>query len=349
MDSSVVKLSEIKQGLKILKPNYHLNFGKKRIAKMKLLGKEFSTLGLLTDTIYTGGIFKRIFVENPAFGIPYISGQHIRDANPVDSSKLISKKFTPRQEDMTLHEGQILVSCAGTVGNVRLIGHELDGIIGSQDIIRVIPDNSKAHYGYIYAYLASPTAYNYIQSFIYGSVVPRIDPNTLAKLPVPMLPESRQTLIHNLIVEAMDLREKSLLNLTEAHSIFYKYLYFNGKPKNNSSISANTIRTKFQKRLDSKYYIDNGYYESQLKALGINLLKLGDLVKTPMNTAMRGKRIYVNKNGIKFLSTSELSQQNNLLIEKYLSRKTVGIDSLIVRENLILLPVPDKIFWGHVS
>ena len=61
---------------------------------------------------------------------------------------------------MTLRDEQILVSCAGTVGNTRLIGKDLDGIIGSQDIIRIIESNDKCPYGFIYAYLATPTAYN---------------------------------------------------------------------------------------------------------------------------------------------------------------------------------------------
>jgi type I restriction enzyme S subunit len=76
------------------------------------------------------------------------------------------------------------VSCAGTVGNVRLITKDLEGVIGSQDIIRVNPDDTKLPYGYLYAYLASKTAYNYMQSYIYGSVVPRIEPNTLSRLPI---------------------------------------------------------------------------------------------------------------------------------------------------------------------
>ena len=65
------------------------------------------------------------------------------NSNPLEIAKSHIQKHTPRQEDMTLRTNQILVSCAGTVGNVRLIDEDLDGIIGSQDIIRVISDNSK--------------------------------------------------------------------------------------------------------------------------------------------------------------------------------------------------------------
>ncbi|HAY3534790.1 TPA: restriction endonuclease subunit S [Elizabethkingia anophelis] len=207
----------------MLKPNFHLNFGKRRIERAKKQGLEFQSLGNVTDEVFTGGIFKRIFVDKAEYGLPYISAQHMMNSNPLDVAKIISRKFTPRQDDMSLKENQILVSCAGTVGNVKLITRDLQGVIGSQDIIRVNTDNNKLPYGYLYAFLASQTAYTYIQSFIYGSVVPRIDPNTLKKLPVPILPEATQQKIHNLIVDAAALRVEANKLLREANIKILKY------------------------------------------------------------------------------------------------------------------------------
>ena len=135
MKCTTVPFSSVLEGSNILKPNYHLNYGKKRIVRALRNENKFRPLGEITKEVYTGGIFKRVFVENEAFGLPYISAQHMMNANPLDIAKSISKKYTPRQEDMTLKYSQILVSCAGTVGNVRLIGQDLDGVIGSQDII----------------------------------------------------------------------------------------------------------------------------------------------------------------------------------------------------------------------
>ena len=141
MEIASVPYKSILSGSNIMKPNYHLNYGKKRIERAIQNKKSFTPLGDTVKDVYTGGIFKRVFVEKEEFGLPYISAQHMMNSNPLEVAKTISRKYTPRQEDMTLRASQILVSCAGTVGNVRLIGVDLDGVIGSQDIIRVISDD----------------------------------------------------------------------------------------------------------------------------------------------------------------------------------------------------------------
>jgi type I restriction enzyme, S subunit len=261
MKIAYLKIDEIRDSL-ILKPNYHLNYGKLRIAKALSAGISFCKIGDITESIYSGGIFKRIFVENSQNGIPYISGQNILDSNPLDSAKLISRKFTPRQKDMILYENQILVSCAGSVGNVRLITDDLKGVIGSQDIIRVVYNDSKSPYGFIYGYLASPTAYNYIQSFIYGSVVPRIDANTFANLPVPQFPKAKQKEIHNLIVKSAESRVKGNNILASLRNEVQKILEctlenISFKTNKSSTISIKSIK-QYEQRFDAPYYAEIG-------------------------------------------------------------------------------------------
>lgn len=238
----------------ILKPNFHLNYGKKRIENAVKNGNPFIPLREVVQDVYTGGIFKRVFVEDKKFGLPYISGQHMMNSNPLEVAKLISKKYTPRQEDMTLRESQVLVSCAGSVGSVRLIDRDLDGIIGSQDIIRVIASDSMP-YGFIYAYLSSPTAYNYIQSFIYGSVVPRIEPNTLGNLPVPKTSGQVQTQSHDLIVKSSELRAEANNILRESTSLIENIIDDRFGEFHDKGFSKRNIREILclEKRLDAPY------------------------------------------------------------------------------------------------
>ena len=337
METAAVSYKNILTGSNILKPNYHLNYGKKRINQALKKGNKFSPLGEITSQVYTGGIFKRVFVEHKDYGLPYISAQHMMNFNPLESSKIISKKYTPRQEDMTLRNTQILVSCAGTIGNVRLIGNDLDGVIGSQDIIRVISDDKKAPYGFIYAYLSTPTAYNYIQSYIYGSVVPRIEPRTLSKLPIPLIEDQIQQKSHQLIVEATTLRVEANQALDKAHLIFESVIKIKSNIGNSRKYSSRKISTNYNKRLDSAYYLKIDAPNNELGRDEYSSIELGDLVKSKMFTAQRGRRNYVTKGGIKFLSTSNISEKNPLLIEKYLSRKTDGLATLVVKKNWILI------------
>jgi len=309
-----------------------MNYGKKRIESSAYKGLHFDTLSNVTASIFTGGIFKRVFVEDEEYGYPYISATHMMNTNPLDVAKLISKKYTPRLEEMTLKTNQILVSCAGTIGNVRLITSDLSHVVGSQDIIRVNSDNTKMPYGYIYAYLASKTAYNFMQSYIYGSVVPRIEPKTLGNLPVPILPEEKQQQIHQLIVDSANLRVEANKLLKEAVE-FFKFLdtTYKAGTFNVKKISSNTINN-FKKRFDANYNIINNYVDNIKSNQKIEFIKINELTEN-IFIGPRSKRNYIS-NGIPFLSTSEMQKANPTKTEKFVNQN-VGKD-FQVKEGWLL-------------
>ncbi len=329
METTKVNLNSITKNTFILKPNFHMNFGKRRIEQARKNGLRFESLGNVVDKVFTGGIFKRVFVESSEFGLPYISAQHMMNSNPLDVAKIISKKYTPRQDDMSLKENQILISCAGTVGNVKLITSDLEGVIGSQDIIRVDVDD-KLLFGYLYSFLSSQTAYTYMQSFIYGSVVPRIEPNTLKKLPIPILPKEFQQKIHNLIVESAQLRVEANKLLKEATSVFdeLKVDYLAGSFVFNKvkiqKISSN------KKRFDANYNVISELVDEKLKNIKYVTIRSQS---SKIFIGPRSKRNYV-ATGVPFLSTSEMQKANPTKTEKFVNHKTAK--DFAVREGWIL-------------
>ena len=329
METTKVNLNSITKNTFILKPNFHMNFGKRRIEQARRNGLRFESLGNVVDKVFTGGIFKRVFVESSEFGLPYISAQHMMNSNPLDVAKIISKKYTPRQDDMSLKENQILISCAGTVGNVKLITSDLEGVIGSQDIIRVDADD-KLLFGYLYSFLSSQTAYTYMQSFIYGSVVPRIEPNTLKKLPIPILPKEFQQKIHNLIVESAQLRVEANKLLKEATSVFdeLKVDYLAGSFVFNKvkiqKISSN------KKRFDANYNVISELVDEKLKNIKYVTIRSQS---SKIFIGPRSKRNYV-ATGVPFLSTSEMQKANPTKTEKFVNHKTAK--DFAVREGWIL-------------
>lgn len=332
MDITIVSSASIVNNNWILKPNYHMNFGKKRIEKAIIKKQKFDSLGNVTSNIFTGGIFKRFFVEKEEFGFPYISAQHMMNSNPLDVAKCISKKYTPKLEEMTLKENQILVSCAGTIGNVKLITSDLTNVVGSQDIIRVNADDTILPYGYIYAYLSTKTAYSFIQSFIYGSVVPRIDPNTLAQLPVPIVDKSKIQKIHNLIVEASAMRVEANNSIKTAVAFFnfLKTDYLSGNYITDK-VSISKINN-FKKRFDANYNVITASVEKVVKNQKINFIKISDL-SNDIFIGPRTKRNYI-ENGIPFLSTSEMQKANPTRTEKFIGEKTSK--GFIVKEGWLL-------------
>jgi len=129
------------------------------------------------------GIFKRIYVEN---GIPYIKGSEIFLNNPFRRCEHLSRTRTPFVDEMTQYEGQILITCAGSVGNIKMITKEYEDqkAIGSQDIIRLISNDELFTKEYLFIYLQMPFVNDYIQSMKYGSVIERIEPFHVESIPV---------------------------------------------------------------------------------------------------------------------------------------------------------------------
>jgi type I restriction enzyme S subunit len=331
---SSINIKELTRGNgEILKPTFHLNTGKIRFMKAKNGGIKFKTLKSVTKSVYSGGIFKRMFVDKMEFGLPYISAQHMMSFNPIEDAKLISKKNTPRQEDMTLLQGQILVSCAGTIGNVRLVSKDLNGVIGSQDIIRVISDENTLSYRFIYAYLAAPTVYAYIQSFIYGSVVPRIDPKTFEQLPFPIFKNSIISYVNEKILNAEKFREKALTALKKAHN------YFDNRIKYNQGSVIRSVTfdylSQFQSRLDASFNVRFREITNLIKKSAVKYEPLNNYIKDAF-IPNRGKRIYTKK-GLKYLSSSDIFLSNPVLIEKFISLNTPKISSMVVKKGWILV------------
>lgn len=338
MKSGQIKVKRFSEGLTILKPDYYLNNGKKIISDLIEKGVKWAKLSDLTDKLYQGGIFKRIFIENGEKSFKYITASEMVKSQPLNYAKNISKKFTPWIDEMTLKNYQILVSCAGSVGNTAMVNDSYAGCIGSQEIIRI--ETTQIPYGYCYAYLSSPLVYQYIQSMIYGAVVPRISPSELGNLPVLLSSNIKQEEIHNLIVSAADFRSKASNLLKNAIDIIDSVLDLNMSKDNKiGSSSIQSILNHKQIRFDSKAYINIGVqHHGKLESKGYKFLKLKE-VGFDVSRPGIFKRIKVSENsGLPYIKGSELNKVNPFDSCEYLSKtKTPFLEKLKLRENQILL------------
>jgi len=135
----------------------------------------------------------------------------------------VSRKHTSNLDTLRLHKGWILLSRSGTIGNLAYVRSDMDGLIGSDDIIRIIADPQKILSGYLFAVLSSTLLVSLIQQKTYGAVIPHIEAHHMFNLPIPRLDPKQEKHIHNLIekaaalrVEASKLIENSQERLLEA-------------------------------------------------------------------------------------------------------------------------------------
>jgi type I restriction enzyme S subunit len=315
-----------------LNSDFHLAEG---VIYDRLIRKKLhKPLGELTSEIFCAGRSKRIYV-NKEKGIPYLGNTDISSSNQLAGCKYASKKIW-KEEKGFLKEGMILTGRVGqnTVGAYSYASKDLEGAIGSDNVIRII-SNCKVKNGYLFSFLASKYGYHLSRRHISGNAQPFITEDMLAELPIPILSEAKQNEIHDLIVEASEFKVEANRLLNEAIT------YFENKIGISSirigfhvdKIMSNQI-FQFHKRLDSQYNVirkkliaekkDSILYK-KIKGLSSNIFVGG-----------RGKRMYV-KNGIAFLSSSDMMLFNPIRRCKMVSNNTYGINEMMVSKYDILI------------
>lgn len=336
MKTCKVNLQEIRKGYQLrIKPNGFLIEGKMAMLRLKENGLLKGVLGDYVEDIYRPGIFKRVFVNDLQHGLPYITAQGMMTADPLDTAKVLSIKMTSNLEPMILKHHTILVSCAGSIGNVRLIDKSMDGTVGSQDIIRVIP---KSNYGFIYALLSCSTIYSYLQSQLYGSVIPRIEPEIITSIPMPIFTEDFQKEVDTLIQESSNLREEASDSLNKAKEILSSWLdiKFEKHTFQTSNISSKEIWSSLQHRIDPPALINDGVKMMKKVTERMENKTIGEINGKVFRPGIF-KRNYV-KNGIPYIKGSEIFLTNPFRRCDHLSRtRTPFIDEMSMKEGQILI------------
>lgn len=283
----------------------------------------------LTSRIFYGTRASRTYVRDKKNAIPFLTGASIL-LNNFDNTRLVSKKYTPAIEEMTLHEGWVLITRSGTVGQVAWSNKLFEGKYGSEDIIRVVP-NGRMKGGVIYAFLASKYGNPLLTQGAFGAVIQHIEPNFVGDICLPEFDESLQNRIDKLVQEASSMREKADESRRAAIELFQSYLT-SGIHKKIDVIASKQIFTHHH-RLDAQYQAevllrkeDNLKLQSKPISYCAKKIYVGN----------RGKRYYVPK-GLPFLSSSDMMLFNPEKWCYQISYKTPALGSLRVELGDILI------------
>jgi type I restriction enzyme S subunit len=181
----------------------------------------------------------------------------------------------------------------------------------------------------------------------YGMTVTHLEPQHLARLPVPLLPDDEQQAIHEQIMQAYRLRDEANDLLDKADELLHTelglprfdesqvpYLFGSSKPK------AFTVRaTELEGRLDASFHIPIARAViEQLRKGKYPLVRLGD-VTIRIFIPPRFKRIYVSPEyGVPFLQGSHVPMIKPYDL-KYLSRRANErhIEECLIREGWVLV------------
>ncbi len=170
------------------------------------------TLQEACSEIFDPPLFKRTYTDKE-FGVPYINSSEMQEARPDLTKRYISKD-TKNLDLYIIKEQDILITAAGTVGNVVFATADLNGAAGTSDIMRLRAYED--YTGTVYSALMSPYGQFLLTGYQYGSVVQRIRAHQIGQMIIPLFPKKLRDELTRLILETCSLRVKANKLLTRA-------------------------------------------------------------------------------------------------------------------------------------
>ena len=186
---------------------------------MRLDGNGFSVERLgdrIAGRIWKGARFKRedLEVEDPGENVvKYYTPSAVFMRG--EGAKLfdLSKAGDRRQSVIRRHAataGEILITRSGTIGRATVVGRSLEGVVLSDDLIRVWIDDPELR-AFVFSFLRSAAGQAQLKRNEYGTVQQHLEPSHVADLmlPIPDDPEVRAQLMRT-VGEALEAYERSI-------------------------------------------------------------------------------------------------------------------------------------------
>lgn len=288
--------------------------------------------------IFHAGRERRQYVDDPAYGVPFLGSTDILAAD-LSSLSLLSKKQVAANPNFAIQEGWTLITRSGTIGRMVYVRSDMAGMACTEHAMRVVPDVDKILPGYLYAYLSSSFGVPIVISGTYGSIIQSIEPHHIADLPVPRLGEKLEEEIHYLIKSASDKRTEAIMKQKYAIDVLYERFQLERSIEKKRPLNFTTfsLSSSHLYRLDSFHFAPNSSSAAyELKHCSTTVKQIGDIAKVFSPNIF--KRIYVDEPnfGYPYFSGSELFQiyPDN---RGFLSKKAPNITDYIVHKNWLLV------------
>jgi hypothetical protein len=211
MQYSLVLSKWLRQGSRRLAARSYLSdFHQALITVLEYAGEKQPLYELTMEgkkSIFNGPRFSRGYVNDESKGVKLLSGRSVLQSD-LSWAPLISSSKASDMPEMLVDEGTVLVTSYGTVGRVAYAGPLFDGLFGSDNVLKIIPDSRKIPPGYLFAYLASSIGNSLMVKEASGGVVTYIDPKNIHNIIVPRLDRETEDKVNELVVHAAKGKKK---------------------------------------------------------------------------------------------------------------------------------------------
>lgn len=287
--------------------------------------------------IFHAGRIKRMWVDSPAHGRPFLSSTEILQ---VDLSNLpfISKKAVADNPRLPIHAGWTLITRSGTVGRMAYARPDMENYACSEDVLRVVPDLEKIPPGYLYAYLSSKFGVPLVVGGTYGAIIQHIEPVHIVDLSVPRLGKKVEQEVHHLIESAARNRSRAHELRHEAQSSFYRQFSLSNLAAADTAVkyAAFAVQASALRRLDAAHHSPACRAAAEDLASAGETKRLDEVARVFTPGIFKRIRVEDPAYGLPYFSGTELFQYDPEP-RGHLSRRTPKIDEYIVRENWLLI------------
>lgn len=289
-----------------------------------------------TGGIYNGPVFARIWVDDPRYGVPFLSNSDMLNAD-LANLPLLQRRYAESKKlaHLELSPGTTLITCSGTIGRMTYVRPDMAGMWSSQHIMKVVPDPERVPAGYLYAYLSSRYGVPLVVSGTYGAIIQHIEPEHIAELPVPRFGPVFEQEVAQLIDAAAAERVAASKHRRAALELFQAKI---GWSRDSDSIARAPMASALHGRMDAFHYSPR--VETGRASLAAHFgIRLGDQVERVFEPN-RGSRLKVTDPafGVPFLSSSsvfELNPSAEYLVSRSL---TPHLEGLLVSDCDVLIP-----------
>lgn len=295
-------------------------------------------LSAVTARIFHAGREARLWVDDAAYGVPFMGSSDIRVAD-FSALPLIARRQIERNPLFTLGSGWTLITRSGTIGRMAYARPDMDGMACSEHVLRVVPNAERIPSGYLYAFLSSRYGVPLVVSGTYGAIIQHIEPEHIAGLPVPRFDSDVEGEIAACVDRAASARAKAadLKRLGVKRFLTEAGLQDISNAPTSKSYSVSTAHCSELIRLDATFFCAHGRVPAeQLADHRLNPVELGACAR--VFTPGIFKRLYVQDPewGYAYYSGSELFELAPVA-RGYLSKIAPGIDDYLIEKDWLLI------------
>jgi type I restriction enzyme S subunit len=170
---------------------------------------DFRTLGEVAE-VFIPGIFKRLYVDDPRYGYPYITGADVFQLESKSDEYLMRRVAI--DNSLVLRKGMIVIQEAGQLGGLIgrsvLVGDCLDGFACTNNMVRVTP-HDHGDTGFLYALLANNFGVRLVAREAAGSSIPHLETSRIKSLQLPWPSKTTRQEIGEPVTNAYALRDRA--------------------------------------------------------------------------------------------------------------------------------------------